>query len=180
MTVFIDFEKKTSPPIILINLFNFLNNMTTFDLNMNIKKGLWKDVTALGGTFFFFIVLAFLISLEYTTVFFQLLLGFLFSGVVITLARLIYFKPRPKPTEYTNFIERIDASSFPSWHAARIVFLSLTLHTFFQNRFISLILTIITLLVCYSRIRLQKHDWIDIGAGVLLGVLTYWLTIKFI
>ncbi len=154
--------------------------MATFDINMNIKKGLWKDITALGGTFFFFIVLAFLISLGYTKLFIQLFIGFLFTGIIITLARMMYFKPRPKPKEYTNFIERIDASSFPSWHAARIVFLSLTLYTFFQNRYISLILLALVLIVCYSRIRLQKHDWIDISAGILLGMLTYWLTMKFI
>ncbi|OGI64621.1 hypothetical protein A2642_04475 [Candidatus Nomurabacteria bacterium RIFCSPHIGHO2_01_FULL_39_10] len=154
--------------------------MATFDINMDIKKGLWKDVTALGGTFFFFIILAFLISLGYTTLFIQLVAGFLFTAIIITLSRIIYFKPRPKPKEYTNFIERIDASSFPSWHAARIILLALTLHFFFKNKYISLILTIVALLVCYSRIRLQKHDWIDIGAGIVLGALTYWVSVKII
>ena len=154
--------------------------MATFDLNMNIKKGFWKDITAFGSTFFFFVVLAFLISLGYTTLFFQLLFSFLFSGAVVTIARLLYFKPRPKPTEHTNFIERIDASSFPSWHAALIVLLAITFHLFFENKYISLILIALALIVCYSRIRLQKHDWIDIGGGILLGVLTYWLTVKII
>jgi len=152
--------------------------MATFDLNMNIKKGLWRDVTALGGTFFFFVVLAFFLSLGYTALFIQLVAGFLFTGMIITLSRILYFKPRPKPKEYTNFIERIDASSFPSWHAARIVLLAITLHFFFKNKYISVILAIVALLVCYSRIRLQKHDWIDLTAGIVLGALTYWLSVN--
>ncbi len=154
--------------------------MATFDLNMNIKKGLWKDITALGGTFFFTVILAITLALGNTTLFIQLLAGFFFTGIIITLTRMIYFKPRPKPKEYTNFIERIDASSFPSWHAARIVFLALSFHVFFKNKYISLILTVVTLLVCYSRIRLQKHDWIDLTAGIVLGALTYWISIKII
>ncbi len=141
-----------------------------------IKKGLWKDITALGGTFFYTLLTLLTLVLHLYPLAKSLIIGFIFTGIIITLARIIYFKHRPKKREYTNFIERIDASAFPSWHAARIIFLSLTLHTFFQNIGISIILTIVSILVCYSRIYLQKHDWIDLIAGIILGVITFGIT----
>jgi len=91
--------------------------------------------------------------------------------VLITIfVRAIYFKPRPNKMAYNNFLEKLDASSFPSIHSARITSLFLSYILYFKaNLFLSVFLFLIAFLIFYSRVYLKKHDWIDVSAGFMLG-----------
>ncbi|MFH1181630.1 MAG: phosphatase PAP2 family protein [Candidatus Woesearchaeota archaeon] len=84
--------------------------------------------------------------------------------------KLLYFKQRPRRQKFTNIIERLDASSFPSVHAARSSFLYLYLAWFAaipaKIAFIAVILA-----VSMSRILLKKHYIIDVLAGYGIGIL---------
>ena len=132
----------------------------------------FQDVTAMGG---------FAASLLLTLLFISspllipLIAGSVLTAALVIIIRLFYFKPRPKKEEYSNLWEKIDASSFPSLHAARVVFLAILFSVHFANQYLTILCTIVAILVAYSRIYLQKHDWIDIIGGAVIGMATYFL-----
>ena len=135
----------------------------------------FRDITSLGGTPFYLLVLLSVFLLGLFSLFFQLLFGFVFTFGVVVLIRTFYFKKRPEPKQVHNFIERIDAASFPSWHSARIVFMALQFMYFLQNRYLTTLLAVMALLVSYSRINLRQHDWWDVIGGAVLGIISYWI-----
>ena len=143
----------------------------------------FRDLTTLGGFTFYCLILLDALIFQELTLLFHLLFGLIFTFIVIVIIRTFYFKSRPNKENYHNFIGRIDASSFPSWHAARIVFLAFIFSYFFKsnaidnfNNYLTLLFIIIALLVSYSRVYLKKHDWWDIIGGVILGIITFWLS----
>ena len=92
---------------------------------------------------------------------------------VTVIIRLVYFKNRPDKFAYNNIIEKIDAASFPSLHAARTGFLTVFFVYYFNNMIISVILAVLALGVLYSRVYLRKHDIRDVLAGAVLGVFVH-------
>ncbi len=85
--------------------------------------------------------------------------------------KLFYKKKRPLERTFNNVIEKIDASSFPSIHAARITFLSILLGKFANNMMFSILLIIIALLVFYSRMHVKDHDHKDVIGGIITGLM---------
>ncbi|MAG02464.1 hypothetical protein CMI42_03945, partial [Candidatus Pacearchaeota archaeon] len=83
---------------------------------------------------------------------------------------------RPEKQKYGNFVERIQASSFPSWHTARIVYLAIIISYLFSNNYLTILLIIIAGLVAYSRIYLKRHDYWDVLGGIVLGIIAFWLS----
>lgn len=92
---------------------------------------------------------------------------------ICTGIKLIFWKPRPDKKSYNNWIEKIETGAFPSIHSARAAFFGLSLLGPIQGDLpyfkLVLILVFFTL-VGLSRIRLKKHDWIDVSAGWLIGI----------
>jgi undecaprenyl-diphosphatase len=140
-----------------------------------VSEMIFKDLSTLGGSIFYAIVLLLVLVLGELELFVNLLIGFFFSLLVVVLIRTFYFKNRPKKQRYKNYLERIDASSFPSWHAARAIFLASMFSYFFINKYATGALILTALAVSYSRIYLKKHDWIDILGGLVLGMVTFLL-----
>lgn len=136
----------------------------------------FRDVTSLGGAFFYGLVSLLALAVGETELFIRLVVGFVLCVVITALIRVFHFKNRPAKQDYHNSLERIDASSFPSLHTARIVFMCITLAYFFQNDYTTAFFTFVAVLVTYSRIYLQKHDWWDLFGGVVLGVVVFWMT----
>ena len=133
-------------------------------------------ITLLGGTYFYGLLLILTLILSQPELFIRLLLGFALTLCITVVIRIFYFKPRPEPMKYHNFIQKINASAFPSWHASRSVFLTLLFYSFFPKGILLLILSFLTILFFYSRIYLKKHDWNDITGGVFVGIVTFWIT----
>jgi len=104
---------------------------------------------------------------------------FLFTGLILLYViaiplRLLFFRERPIAKKYNNFIEKINASSFPSLHSARSVFLLLFFINFFNREIlISIFLVVLVGLILYSRIYRGKHYLGDIFGGVVLGSFVY-------
>ncbi|MBU1112200.1 MAG: phosphatase PAP2 family protein [Nanoarchaeota archaeon] len=134
-----------------------------------------RDVTSLGGTPFYILTLLFTLVFGQMALFWELFVGMLFITLIIILIRLVYFRERPRKQKYSNIVEKLDASSFPSMHTARIFFLALVLLSFFGNKIFSVLLLSLALLVAYSRIYLRKHDFIDLLGGLILAGITYYL-----
>ncbi len=138
----------------------------------NIINHGMRDLTTFGGTPFYALVTLLTLILN-RQLGFKLLLGFFITGAITILIRSFYFKNRPKKQSYTSYIEKMDASSFPSWHSSRAVLLSLLFAQIIPNLVIQYFLFLIALLVIYSRIYLKRHDITDVIGGIVLGVLTF-------
>ncbi len=136
---------------------------------------LFRDLTTFGGAIFYGLLVLLAFAFQQKNLALDLVLGFFISLAILVPIRLLYFKNRPQKQEYHHFLERIDASSFPSWHTARIVFIALTAIFYFNNTLLTITTSILALLVLYSRIYLRKHDWIDILGGIVLAGVTYWV-----
>ncbi|MBU0457144.1 MAG: phosphatase PAP2 family protein [Nanoarchaeota archaeon] len=137
---------------------------------------LFRDVTSLGSFIFFFLILILTLALQETGLFFKLLIGLIFIMFASLLIRIIFFKNRPRKQEYNNLIEKLDASSFPSIHTARIIFQSLIFINFFNDKLITYFFILLSILVSYSRVYLKKHDWFDLLGGLILAGVTFWIT----
>ena len=138
-----------------------------------------RDITTFGGIVFFGFVILLAIGFGEMRLLLSLFFGLIFSLAITVVIRLFYFKNRPSKQTYHNLIEKIDASSFPSWHSARAVFLCLLFVNYFNNDLLSVILVLFSAAVLYSRIYLRKHDWIDVMGGIVLGVGTYLIILLF-
>ncbi len=150
-------------------------------MNATIKHYLgeiFRDITSLGSAVFYGAVCLVVLAYGSVTLFWNLLAGFFFTGVVITVVRLVYFKPRPHKQVYKNWIEKINASSFPSWHSARVFYIVFVFIG--VSRVFDIVLLSLAGLVAYSRIYLKKHDWCDVIFGIGLGYLSYLLITFFL
>lgn len=139
--------------------------------NIIIKK-IFEELTFFGGIAFYMFLVALFFVLGKVDLVLKLILGLVVIYLITFLIRLVYFKPRPRKVGYKNLLEKIDASSFPSVHVSRAVFLCFfMLFLFDLNLVIEVGIVVLMILVIYSRIYLFKHDIIDAIGGILLGIL---------
>lgn len=148
-------------------------------MKSNIDYHPFQDITTLGGLAFYTLLTLFILTLGLTTIALKLVIGFIITYGISLLIRLLYFKKRPNNQKYKTIIERLDASSFPSIHAARITFLGLFFIILLDSIYTTILLLIIILLVCYSRHHLKKHDIKDLLAGIILGIGTWSISMLF-
>lgn len=140
-------------------------------------KELFRDLTSFGGFLFYAILILFFFLSKNFVIALQLFVGILFIYAIIVSIRLFYFKERPKRVYYRNIVEKIDASSFPSIHSARIVFLALVLIYNFDNTLLTnILIALVAIVACYSRIYLKKHDYADVFGGVIVGSVCFAVT----
>jgi membrane-associated phospholipid phosphatase len=141
---------------------------------------LFRDITTFGGEIFYLLILVLTLALQKYSLFILLLWGNLIAIVVVIFTRTVYFKPRPNKQTYKNWLEKMDASSFPSLHAARIWFLALLFSWYFKYNIAPVtVLILLAIITSYSRIYLKKHDWIDLLGGILLAAILFYSAITF-
>lgn len=139
------------------------------------KSDFFRDFTALGSLWFYLIAILIFLIIKNYSIFIKLLIGLLLIYAVVIFIRTFYFKNRPKRYSYDSYIEKLDASSFPSLHSARAAFLSMILMNLFGNIIFSIFIVVLIGIVAYSRIYLKKHDLKDVLAGIILGVVVYFI-----
>ncbi len=152
-------------------------------MNKTIQTALdvaFRDITTFGGAIFYLTFVLVLFLVDQKNLSFTLLAGFISTLVITVIIRLLYFRERPRKQEFHNILERLDASSFPSLHAGRAVFLAGVGISYSPSLLFTLLCIVAGALIIYSRIHLKKHDWIDVlggivvGMGIYFGVL-YWM-----
>ena len=137
------------------------------------KSDFFRDITSFASLWWYLLIaLVFFVNKNYD-IFIKLVIGLLIIYFIAILIRTFYFKPRPKKYSYNSYIEKLDASSFPSLHSSRAVFMSIILMKFFNNFALSALLAVLTIIIAYSRIQLKKHDLMDVLAGVVVGTVVY-------
>jgi membrane-associated phospholipid phosphatase len=128
----------------------------------------WKIISFFGGIIISCMVLILMFFLD-LGLFYKLLFIYLISHLIVVFIKLFYFKARPLKVKYKNIFMKIYASSFPSLHAIRVFILAYFLTLYYFNLFF-IFYWILAFLVCYSRIILKKHYFIDVLVGGILGL----------
>jgi membrane-associated phospholipid phosphatase len=136
----------------------------------NVLDIFFKQITELGS------LTIVLIAILFTYFFDSILAVQLFIGVasvtlISFLIKALFFHARPKKQAMNTLVERLDASSFPSIHSARITVLVFWLIIISTDVVLKIILAIIGLTVAYSRIYLQKHYFVDVIGGIILAMI---------
>ena len=137
-----------------------------------------RDTTAMGGLAIYLLVTIIFFLLGNTKAAAELIIALALLYAVIAVIRTIFFRKRPDRQKYSGFFTKIDASSFPSMHAARSAVLAIILAIVFPQNTIRILLIIAVLGVAYTRVRLKRHYESDVIGGLILGVLVAWLAIK--
>ncbi len=97
----------------------------------------------------------------------RVLWGLCVVDLLAALVKLAVHRPRPDGQTFANLIGRIDAGSLPSVHAARSLFMAVTVSGWYP-----LLLPVALpacLLVGTSRVLLRRHRVTDVIAGYVLG-----------
>ena len=138
----------------------------------------FRQITELGGFFFYFIILIACLIFNRIDLFTKLFLSLIIIIVLSIAIKWFYFKERPKKQKKTNLFERLDASSFPSIHSMRAFSLAFWFSIFFDNLLFIFYVSLIALIVAYSRIYLKKHYLIDIVGGIffaaVINIVIWW------
>jgi len=143
---------------------------------MNIKSAYYsaesitfRQLTELGSLVaYVFFMIVFLIFGK-ADLFIQLFISLFFIMVVAILIKSLYFKKRPSKHLTRNFVERLDAASFPSIHSMRTFSLVFWVSSYFNNLLLTVYLSIVGVFVVYSRIYLKKHYWVDVIFGLIFS-----------
>lgn len=136
---------------------------------MQLKEVL-EDMKAFGGLPLFCLMIVLSYALGYQQLSWQLVIGIVLAYVVTTSGRIFLFKRRPDGQVYKNFLQKIDAGSFPSLHSMRAAVLATILVVFFDNTFVDVLAVIIVTSVATIRVVQKRHFVIDVIAGALAGV----------
>jgi len=138
----------------------------------------FRDITGFGGIWFYllFLLFGFLVfGADFVLSPFVVLVVIYAVAVFV---RVFYFKDRPFHELHRNFFERIDASSFPSIHAARATALAYFISGVFSNA--TWLAVVVAFFVCVSRIYLRKHYLVDVIGGIILGALAAFTITNFL
>jgi len=107
-----------------------------------------------------------------SSIFWQMVLVWIFNELGCSLIKLVWYRPRPVPIAWSNWYEKINASSFPSIHAARLaVFATFCILSERFDLYTLWIIITAALVVGITRVVLKKHYWVDVIGGWVLGVL---------
>jgi membrane-associated phospholipid phosphatase len=133
-------------------------------------SGFFREMSAFGN----FIVLSSLILIFFgwTNNFLEVYFYFLLLELFSYLIKLIFYRDRPKKEKHANIIEKISASSFPSSHSARSIFVFFVLFSNLSG-FFRIILLLVPIGVGFSRVLIRKHYISDVLAGYVLGTIFF-------
>ena len=135
-----------------------------------------RDVTTFGGLPAYLGLTLFLFLLQgITKLLISLILGIIIIISIAVFTRTVYYKARPKELPHNTWVERLEASSFPSIHAARSWFLAFIFGNYFASTSLWILFSSAALAICYSRYHRKRHDLWDLIGGFVLAVGTFFL-----
>ena len=133
-----------------------------------------RDITTFGGLPTYLGLTLFILLLQgKSELFSNLFMGIILIMLIAILIRTIYYKARPKELPHDTWLERLEASSFPSIHAARSWFLAFLFGQYFASTKLWILLSIAALAICYSRYHRKRHDLWDLLGGFGLAVIVF-------
>ena len=176
--------------IMKTNIYNYVisfdNLIIKFNSNLlNTYLTLLFHIITYFGDFYIpiLIIMCILLFIKNKWYFYTLTSGYLFSGIIVYLSKLLIGRPRP-----LNALINIPKSfSFPSGHTlTSLVFYYLlcyllTINKSKKTKIISYIITsILVFLIASSRIYLGVHYFSDVIGGIIIGIICILLIINII
>ena len=138
-----------------------------------IKKQFFEEIrnfTSFGDPLILLLIAA--IVTGFSSNLLQIIAGLIIIELICSIIKLIYYKDRPNKEGHSNFLEKIDAGSFPSIHTARSSFVFLVLFMLAVS-YVKWIFIALLLIVGLTRILLNKHYYFDVIVGYIIGILTF-------
>jgi len=123
-----------------------------------------------GGIPFYVLVTLFAYFIGQKELYLALIYCFLLSFIIKLIITSLHYKERPRKQEFTIFMEKILASSFPSTHSINSTILAALLIITFQLRWIVITTLTFAILVFIQRYVSKKHYFIDILGGILIAI----------
>jgi undecaprenyl-diphosphatase len=151
------------------------------EINRFAGKYLWLDNLAIFFAEYFGYILVFFVLLIFWKNWKKILQTFLAAILarfgVVEIIRFFWQKPRPFVENNVNvLLNQINSVSFPSGHAA--FYFGLSTIVYFYNKKVGILFFVLSFLISFSRVFCGIHWPSDIGAGILVGIFSGWLTIK--
>ncbi|MAF34212.1 hypothetical protein CMO91_00025 [Candidatus Woesearchaeota archaeon] len=135
-----------------------------------MKWQLWLDDFGSLGTHTIFLAVTLLCYLAGNVfVAKQLLIAYIIVSALTVITRLLHFKQRPDKTSHKDWMEKVQAGSFPSGHASRITALLIIVGNFLNAPNFLVVSGLLVLAVAAARIKQNKHDIVDAVFGIILG-----------
>lgn len=169
---------------------NFITKIDISILNLiqNLKSPLMDKImttiTAFGnmGIFWILLIIIFLTTKEYKKMAKYMIICLLVNIIIVNLI----IKPavgRQRPFEIVDGIKLLvlkpQDPSFPSGHSA-ISFCMLTTILFFsKSKTINIMASLLAILIAFSRLYLYVHFPSDVFCGIIFGILSSLITLKF-
>ncbi|TCD26562.1 phosphatase PAP2 family protein [Pedobacter psychrodurus] len=171
--------------LLLLLIFNFSFSKTDGFLIFNQFHPEWLDVffkyiTNLGDGLISILAAIILLTLRKKKKAMTVALSYIYSGLLIQIAKRVFHMPRPKYFfeqtlfQYSHFVEGVsmhDQNSFPSGHTASAFALATVLVLVFKKKKISAYCLFFAFLIGYSRIYLAQHFLIDVIFGAITGII---------
>lgn len=173
-----------SSVLILALIFNFCCSKTEGFLLFNQYHPEWLDfffkyATNFGDGLISILAAIILLALRKKKKAMTVTLAYIYSGLLIQVAKRIFHMPRPKfyfeqtLFQYSHFVDGVrmhDQNSFPSGHTASAFALATVLVLVFKKKKISSLCLFMAVLIGYSRIYLAQHFLIDVIFGAIAGI----------
>ena len=150
-------------------------------------KEVIADISAWGGAGMYGLVSILIFALyldsgntDYYNLFWRLVIAGALCHIIAYISRATHFSPRPDKQPAKNFLEKIDASAFPSIHSARAASLAIIFMNFFSSPWASTTLLVAAITVPIMRVVLKRHYFVDVLFGFILGLasalVALWIT----
>lgn len=136
-----------------------------------VREETIRDITSFGGLPLYLAMGVFFLFIGEALLAVRLAAGLIIGYAVVVFFRAAYFKERPKAQKYSNFIYKLDASSFPSLHALRSAVLWPLIALSYGMAALYVLAAVIIIAVAWTRVRQKRHYPVDVGFGALFGLL---------
>jgi len=144
------------------------------------RDELLQDIKGLSGVPIFIAVVLISFFAGEKSLALQLVAGLVLAYAVTVILRIAFFSQRPDKQKFTNFVEKLDASSFPSLHSMRAAVLATVLSLHFDNSLLTAFFALTAIAIAVARVLQKRHFARDVIAGLVLGVIVGFLVVRFI
>ena len=128
------------------------------------------DFSFFGSVPFYVFVTLTLFFIGNIELFSRLAYSFLISFILLLIIKNVHYKDRPRKEEFTMFMEKIIASSFPSSHSLDVTLLAIFFSIAYPFTWVISMSAILCLLVYIQRYITKKHFIVDIIGGILIAI----------
>lgn len=166
-----------------------LENIVDFDKRITLRLNRYKNekltpiikfFAFFGQEPFWFLIIAFYVFIWYDPNGFVMFGGSFLAGMFLVVPTKFIIN-RKRPFQQLDEIIFLDvpqlSASFPSWHAYNIVVMSCASLYFWQSIILAPVLIMFVFMVCFSRIYLGSHYFLDVITGFLLGFIGFIINI---